>query len=220
MASFQTVEKYLLPQDGCHGGEVNQPAGDRARKNTGALSSRPQRLPFTSPLVDSPVHPPPDTCRPLCSLRLSSPTELHPPFPLIRKAPVKPAQGKAPTPTQCRCHLVPMDPQSPCVPSEAPPASGPCPSFISLLSLPGFPFPPPSLSLHPPLPHRTNQESSVFSFITQLAKNWYPPSLITGWQPLPPTPRQTQEGPLPGLGPFPVLRPPVLSSARHAPRLS
>lgn len=188
MASFQTVEKYLLPQDGCHGGEVNQPAGDTARNNTRALSSQPQRLPFTSPLVDSPIHPPPDTSRPLCSLRLSSPTELHPHFPLIRKAPIKPAQGKAPTPTQCCCHLVPMDPQAHWVPSKAPPASGPCPSFISLLSLPVFPFPAPSLSLYPPPPHRKNQESLIFSSITQLAKNWHPSSPMTGWQPLLPPP--------------------------------
>lgn len=130
-----------------------------------------------------PIHPPPDTSRRLCSLRLSSPTELHPYLPLIRKAPIKPAQRKAPTPTQCCCHLVPMDPQAQCVPSKAPPVSGPC-----LLSLPVFPFPAPSLSLHPPPPHRKNQESSVFSFITQLAKNWHPLLPMTGWQPLLPPP--------------------------------
>lgn len=60
------------------------------------------------------------------------------------------ATGKAPTPTQCCC-LLPMGPRGKHVQSKPLPHR-PLP-IISLLSLPAFPFPAPSSSLHPPLPH-------------------------------------------------------------------
>lgn len=77
----------------------------------------------------------------------------------LQKAPLKPRER--PTPTQC-CFF-------PWVPRESTYSPAPLPHgtlpIISLLSLPAFPFPAPSPSLHPPLPHlkrpRNVQKSGI-----------------------------------------------------------
>lgn len=131
---------------------------------------------------------------------------LHPGFPGIQNAEIKPAEGRTPA---SRAVSLPL-------PSHWSPGkhAGPKPPLIRTFLIISF-FPESSsfslsfLRSTSSSSHLKNQESSIFSIITQFAEKRILLHPLPAGAPTP-TPRLSQDH-LPGPGPFPILHPLVLS---------